>query len=37
MGHARFTSSGDIDASKSSFLIHNCDETNIIGEDVDII
>jgi len=36
MGHTHFTSSGDIGASKS-FLIYNCDETNIIGEDVDII
>jgi len=31
------TPSGDIKPGEFSFLIHDCDEANIIGEDVDIV
>ena len=37
MGYTHSTSSSDIESGESTSLIHNRDETNIVGEDVDVI
>jgi len=37
MGYTHSAPSGDIESGESPFLIYNCDEANIISEDVDII